>query len=126
MEIDKLLARLSDIENAVANIKMLLTANGQIEARPALARSEEEMNELVRKNICLRCLKPLGDEKANRGVHHNCYQKLRRDNALEEAEALRHVLPPGKPGRKSSDAIILEIKENVRKKREAHWKGKES
>ncbi|MFN8742871.1 MAG: hypothetical protein ACK5YR_23320 [Pirellula sp.] len=62
-------------------------------------RSQEDVARMVGQRMCLRCSKPLGDGKETRGVHERCYQKLRRDNAVENATIAGYCLPRGTPGK---------------------------
>ena len=69
-----------------------------------IARTSQQIAEFVESGLCLKCGKPLADKRP-RGVHEHCYQKLRRDGELDRAEANGRILPAGKPGPKSLDAL---------------------
>jgi hypothetical protein len=89
-----------------------------------IARTAEQIAEFVNSAICLKCGKPIGEQKPSRGVHERCYQKLRRDGELERAEANGRILPVGKPGPRSIDALdpLPTIQKTVVGKRVANKK----
>lgn len=119
MDTKELTRRLIEAEQLIASIRKSLS---QEFASPARKRSQEEMDRLVDAKICLRCGEPIGDEDPDRGLHHRCYQKLRRDKAIPEAEAMGHILPVSKPGRKSAPAILEDGIDIVNKRRISYSK----
>jgi hypothetical protein len=111
MDKNQLLKQLEIAETAIQSIRKLVDD-------PVFnaSRSSEEVERLVADNCCLRCGKRLTG-KVSRGVHERCYQKLRRDSALNVALQLGHILPVGKPGPRSAPAILANAKEAARQKK---------
>ncbi len=111
MDKKQLLKQLEIAELAIQSMRILVA-----DPVATTSRTSEEIAKMVEGDCCLRCGKRLTG-KVSRGVHERCYQKLRRDNALDVALQLGHILPAGKPGPKNAPAIIANAKEAARQKK---------
>lgn len=119
MDTKELARRLVEAEQLIASIRNSLATEPTSSVRK---RTQEEIDRLTAARICLRCGKPLGEKKPQRGVHEACYQKLRREHALGEAASIGHLLPTDKPGRKSAPAILETGADIIAMKRITHSK----
>lgn len=109
-----MLSKIGEIEKLVAELRYALVAK---QPELEIARTMAEVDDLVKNKVCLRCGKPIGKKKHTRGIHENCYQKLRRDGELERAEANGRILAAGKPGPRSSAALKPLIENVISQKR---------
>jgi hypothetical protein len=112
--------RTSEVLETVKSIKELLAKLEALVSETSHAltvsggRSQDEIAAIVKKKECLRCGESLSGEKEVRGVHERCYQKLRRDNAIESAVAAGFCLPIATPGPKAAPAILLQVEESTK------------
>jgi hypothetical protein len=113
MRTSEVLETVRSIKDLLAKLEALVSESSPAPNVPG-GRSEEEVAEIMKKNICLRCGKSLSGEKEVRGVHERCYQKLRRDKAIEAAVAAGFCLPIATPGPKASPAILLQVEESTK------------
>lgn len=115
MDTKQLLKKLDEIEQSVRSIRQVV--NAQVAAtNPSLPRrSEKEIQAFIAEGRCLRCGEPL-DGKVQRGVHERCYQKIRRDNVVDEALACGCLLPKQAPGPKSKPALLIVEKARAKQK----------
>lgn len=108
MDIQELKKRLDKVKKEIEMIERLTTET--------VAVFPEERMQLVRDGKCVKCGKPLGEEKPDRGCHSRCYRILSRSVAAGETTydkliSIGMILPVNKSGRKKQNDVTLQMQE---------------
>lgn len=80
-----------NIQSAIVALQKALSALGTQEPSAPTAQT---------RTVCPVCNGEMKPDATIRGVHPKCYQRLQREDRLDEAELLGVLLPKDSPGRK--------------------------